>query len=184
MTLLILGLILFHGLHGVRILAPAWREARQAQMGENGWKGAFAILSIVAVILIIWGYGAAYADAPILWTSPAWMNHVTVLLMLPAFMLVPFNMRSGRFGKNPFLTAILIWSFAHLLANGNLVSVLTFGSFFIWAKWYILSTRKTATRNPTAPLVQDLVSMGIGAAIWAAFIFVVHEWLFGVAPLG
>ena len=70
MTYLILGLLIFLGAHSVRIVAPGWRDAQLARRGENGWKGVYSLISIVGLSLVIWGFGLARADSPVLWSPP------------------------------------------------------------------------------------------------------------------
>src|SRR5687768_1181855 len=86
MAMLVLGLLLFIGIHSVRIFADGWRTAMVARMGAIPWKAVYAILSIVGFVLMVWGYGQARQQMP-LWDPPAFMRHVTALLMLPVFML-------------------------------------------------------------------------------------------------
>ena len=64
MFLLILGLIVFLGVHSVRIVAPAWRDAQIARLGENGWKGLYSIVSLVGFVLFVWGYARAWPLLP------------------------------------------------------------------------------------------------------------------------
>ncbi|MGN6764584.1 MAG: NnrU family protein, partial [Rhizobiaceae bacterium] len=82
MSVLIIGLILFLGAHSVRIVAPAWRDQRIASMGQGPWRGFYSLVSIVGFVLLVWGYGLARPDAPVLYEPPLWMKHVTALLMI------------------------------------------------------------------------------------------------------
>lgn len=89
MSVLILGLLIFLGVHSIRIFADDWRTARIAQMGEKGWKGAYSVASIIGLALVIWGYGMARHAPVVLWLPPAWAPHLAGLLTLVAFILFP-----------------------------------------------------------------------------------------------
>ena len=185
MYLLILGLILFHGLHSIRMLAPEWRQARIDAMGEGPWKGIYSLATLLALVVIVFGYRSA--DPASLWAPPVWGRHLAILLILIAFVLMPFNLRSSRLAPithHPFLLAMILWSGGHLLANGEARAVLLFGSFFVWAIWNLTQVRKRADPlPPRAPLWQDALAMMIGVAIWLLFLLIAHQWLFGVSPL-
>ncbi|MGB7286346.1 MAG: NnrU family protein [Salaquimonas sp.] len=187
MLWLVAGLIMFHGLHSVRMIAPDWREAQIASMGEGKWKGLYSLLSIVALVLLIYGYSVARQSFTLVYFPPTWGLHPALVLMLLAFVLMTFNMRSSRFRRivhHPFLAAIVLWSVAHLLVNGDLASVLLFGSFLVWAicNWYVATNRKDPL-PPVAPLFHDVAAIIFGIALWVLFIWGAHEWLFGVSPI-
>ena len=123
MTLLILGLILFLGMHSIRIVADDWRTARVAQFGENGWKGLYSLASALGLALVVWGYGLARAEPVVLWAPPGWTKHVAALLTLPAFILiaaayVPGNRIKAAVG-HPMVAGVKVWAIAHLLSNGR-----------------------------------------------------------------
>src|SRR5262249_42670102 len=136
MTLLIVGLLLFFGTHALP-MAPALRERARMTLSAAAYPVLFSLLSAVAVVLIVIGYGQMRGDArtnPELWTPPVALRHVTLLLMLPALILVvaayvPSRIRTAV--KHPMLAGIKLWAVAHLLANGDLASVLLFGSFLL-----------------------------------------------------
>lgn len=187
MYVLILGLLLFLGVHSVRIAAPAWRDARLSAMGEGAWKGAYSVVSFVGLALIVWGYGLAWQDNVFLYAPPVWTKHVAALLMLLA--LISFSvyaMPAGRLKpalKHPMLLSVKIWAVAHLLANGDLTSVLLFGSFLAWAVADRISVKRRATTGITpGPVTWDIGALVLGVALYALFVWRLHEWLFGVAP--
>ena len=187
MIWLIAGLLIFHGIHSLRMIAPGWRDAQVASMGEGKWKGLYSLVSLFALVLMIWGYSEARPYSDIVYVPPDWGRHLAWLIMLPAFILMTFNMRSSRLRAlthHPFLTAVILWSIAHLLANGDMASVLLFGSFLIWA---VFTYRNAVLRNsdlpPVAPLAQDIGAIVAGILLWAVFMFWAHNWLFGVSPV-
>lgn len=192
MRLFILGLVLFLGIHSIRIVADDWRTARILQSGERLWKLAFAIISIVGFLLIIQGYGHARQTTPLLYTPPVWTKHVATLLILPAFILVAAAYVKGTRIKarvgHPMILGVKLWAFAHLIANGTLVDVLLFGSFLVWAVLdYIASRRRdraAGTVYPVGPVSRDWIAVGAGALAWFVFGFFLHGPLIGVRPFG
>src|SRR5262249_29775168 len=152
-----------------------------------------SLLSAVAVVLIVIGYGQMRGDArtnPELWTPPVALRHVTLLLMLPALILVvaayvPSRIRTAV--KHPMLAGIKLWAVAHLLASGDLASVLLFGSFLLWAGLDRVSVGRRQAPGPlgsrTGGLVGDTVAVIVGVAIYLLLVSWGHRWLFGVSPL-
>ena len=190
MGLFIAGLVIFLGIHSVGILAPAWREAQIAQRGEKAWKGLYTVISLVGFALLIYGYGLARQAPALLYTPPAVLRHIALLLMVPVFPLLFAAYLPGRIktaAKHPMLLAVKIWATAHLLANGSLVDVLLFGSFLVWA----VADRIAAKRRPVPRVVpgappsafNDAIALVGGLALYAAFLMGVHLWLIGVSPL-
>ena len=59
MIYLVLGLIVFLGVHSVRIVADDWRAAQIARIGEGKWKGIYSLLSLAGFVLMVWGFGQA-----------------------------------------------------------------------------------------------------------------------------
>ncbi|MDP3614653.1 MAG: NnrU family protein, partial [Rubrivivax sp.] len=88
MTVLILGLVLFLGVHSVRIFAEDWRTGVRARLGEGPFKGVYSLLSLLGLVLIVWGYGLARQQPVLLWVPPVWTRHLAALLTLPAFVML------------------------------------------------------------------------------------------------
>ena len=190
MLLFIAGLVIFLGVHSVGIVAPAWREARIARLGEPGWKGLYSVVSIIGFALLIYGYGLARQAPVVLYAPPTMLRHVALALMLPVFPLLLAAYLPGRIqtaAKHPMLLAVKIWATAHLLANGTLVDALLFGAFFAWAVLdHIAAKRRAAARAvPGAPpsAFNDAIALIGGLGLYAAFLMGVHLWLIGVSPL-
>lgn len=187
MMYLVLGLILFLGIHSVSIVAPAWRGARSAAMGEGAWKGLYSVVSIAGFALLIYGYGLARQQPDVLYTPPAAMRHLAMLLMLPVFPLLLAAYLPGRLkraAKHPMLLAVKFWALAHLLANGNLADVLLFGGFLVWAVADRISMKRRVQRPlPGAPpsAMNDVIAVVGGVVIYALFVYWAHVWLIGVA---
>jgi uncharacterized membrane protein len=190
MLLFIVGLVIFLGIHSVAIVAPAWRDRQLAERGEKAWKGLYSIVSIVGFVLMIYGYGLARQSPVVLYTPPAMLRHLALLLMLPVFPLLLAAYLPGRIqaaAKHPMLLAVKIWATAHLLANGTLVDVLLFGAFLAWAVADRIAVKRRARPRavPGAPPspANDAIALVGGLVIYAAFLFAVHRWLIGVSPL-
>lgn len=190
MTTLVLGLILFLGLHSVSIVAPAWRDGMVAQLGEGKWKGLYSLVSAVGFVMIIVGYGWARQSPVLLYVPPIWLRHVALLLLLPVFPLLLAVYLPGRIksaAKHPMLLATKFWALAHLLANGMAADVLLFGGFLAWAVADRISfKRRTQRPLPSAPAspMNDVIAVVGGLALYAVFLFWAHGWLFGVSPMG
>jgi uncharacterized membrane protein len=192
MTALILGLILFLGVHSVRIVAEDWRTRSRARLGENAYKGLYSLLSIGGFLLLLWGYGQARLDPLVLWGSPAWARHLASLLTLVAFILlmaayVPNNGIKARL-HHPMVLGIKVWALSHLLANNTLADVLLFGGFLVWAVFSFRAARGRDRAAGTVYLAGTLAgtaaTLVIGAVAWAAFAMWAHAAWIGVAPFG
>jgi uncharacterized membrane protein len=190
MTMLIIGLVIFLGVHAIRIVAEGWRQAQIARFGEHAWKLGFSVLSAVGLGLIIWGYGAARQAPVVLWNPPPGMRHAAGLLTLIAFVFlaaayVPRNHLKARF-HHPMVLGVKAWAVAHLLANGTLADVLLFGSFLVWAVCsYIAARRRDRLAGVTYPAGSaggTLTTAVAGTAAWALFAFWLHGVLIGVRP--
>lgn len=188
MGTLVIGLVIFLGVHSVSIVNPAWRDRMVDQIGEWPWKGIYALVSLIGLVLIIGGYAQARLDPIVLYVPPTWLRHVAVLLLLPAFPLLLAAYLPGRIKiavGHPMLAATTVWALAHLLANGNLADVLLFGAFLVWAAADRASMQHRAPRAiPGAPpsKANDWIAVGGGLALYVAFVLRLHEWLFGIAP--
>ncbi len=190
MTLLILGLVLFLGVHSTRIVAEGWRTQMLGKLGPNGWKGVYSVLSIVGFVLIIQGYAAARLEPTVLWGAPTWVRHAAALLTLVAFVFlaaayVPKNGIKARL-RHPMVLGVKVWALAHLLANNTLADVLLFGSFLLWA---VLSFRAARARDrqqqalvPASALPMTVVTVVVGVGAWLAFAMWAHQAWIGVHP--
>ena len=192
MTLLILGLVIFLGMHAVRVFADDWRSRFIASRGAGAWKGLYSVVSVLGLALIVWGYGAARQQPVLLWIAPVWTRHLAALLTIPAFVLlvatyVPGNSIKARV-HHPMVLGVTLWALAHLLANNTLADLLLFGGFLLWA---VLSFRAARARDGAAGVVYPpgragptAVAVLVGLGAWALFAFWAHGLLFGVRPFG
>ena len=192
MTILILGLLVFLGVHSTRVFADGLRTRFIAQRGEIAWKGVYSVLSIAGFALLVWGYSLARQQPVALWTPPVATRHIAALLTLVSFILlaaayVPGNAIKARL-RHPMVLGVKVWALAHLLANGTLADVLLFGSFLVWA---VLSYRAARQRDRAAgvqPLASKAIPTGItvvaGVGAWLVFAMWLHLALIGVRPFG
>jgi len=198
---LILGLVLFLGVHALRVFAEGTRERLIGSMGPFVYKAFYSIVSIIGLLLIVSGYAAARTEPIILYTPPMGMAHAASLLTLIAFVLlaaayIPGNMILRKL-KHPMTLAVKVWAFAHLLSNGTLADVLFFGGFLVWSVLVYRSARRRppvenpglsnlpaviASRPPS--MLASLLTLVVGIGAWAWFAFQGHALLIGVAPFG
>ena len=191
MLVLILGLLIFLGMHSVRIFADDWRTATLAHLGEKPWKGAYSLVSLVGFALIVWGYGLARAQPLGLWAPPSWARHLAALLMLFSLVLlvaanVPKNGIKARL-HHPQVLAVKTWAFGHLLAAGMLHDAVLFGAFLLWSVLLFTASRRRDRREgttyPPGTTKGTVITIVVGVAAWAAFAFWLHALLIGVKPV-
>jgi uncharacterized membrane protein len=190
MSLLILGLILFLGMHSVHMLAPGWRERVVARIGLLPWKGLYSVVSIAGFVLIVVGFGMARQTPVLLYAPPLWLKHLNALFTLVAFVLiaaayVPRNHLKAKIG-HPMLAGVKLWAFGHLLAIGYVHDVVLFGAFLVWAiADFAVSRRRdraAGTVYPAGTAVGDALAVVAGVVVWAIFAFLLHVRLIGVNP--
>lgn len=192
MTLLILGLVLFLGVHSLRIVSNDWRMRQRARLGENRWKALYSLASIAGFVLIVYGFGVARQQPVLLYASPSGLRHLNALFTLLAFVLVaaayvPRNHLKAKLG-HPMLAGVKTWAFGHLLATGMLHDVVLFGAFLLWAIVDFISARRrdrlAGTTYPAGTVRGDAVTVIVGLVAWAVFAHWLHTWLIGVSPWG
>ncbi len=191
MPVLILGLLLFLGVHSLRLFADGWRSRQLARLGEKPWKGLYALASLIGFVLTCWGFGLARQHPVLLYVPPLALRHLNALFTLIAFVLlaaayVPRNHLKAKFG-HPMLLGVKVWAFGHLLATGMLHDVVLFGAFLLWAiLLFIVSRRRdrrAGTVYPAGTLGGDALAVVIGIVAWVVFALWLHLWLIGVNPI-
>ncbi|MCX8520471.1 MAG: NnrU family protein [Rhodoferax sp.] len=192
MAALIVGLLVFLGVHSLRIFASDWRIQARARFGAGVFKGVYALVSLVGLLLIVWGFGLARELPTLLWLPPAGLRHVAALLNVLAFVLlaaayVPGNSIKARL-HHPMLLGIKTWALAHLLANGNLAHVLLFGSFLVWSVLAFVSCRRRdralQTFYPPGTAAATGLTVALGVLAAGVFALWLHGLLIGVKPFG
>lgn len=188
MSLLILGLLVFLGMHSLRMIAPSWRDAGIAAVGEGPWRGLYSLISLAGLMAIILGWGDAVAWATVFYEPARWIKHLALLLMLFSFVSASVSVfPAGRLKpllKHPLLASVKIWAFAHLLANGDSAAFILFGSFLAWAviKRISLNRRDAPVAQP-GPVLWDIAAVVAGLMLYWLFVQTLHLWLFNVTPL-
>ena len=189
MTILILGILVLIGIHFVPAF-PDLRDRLMARLGKSGYRALFSIVSTLGLALVIWGF----AEAPVvqIWSPPDWTRHLALLLMLPVFPLLLAAYLPGKIKaklRHPMLSAIKFWALAHLIANGDLASIILFGSFLAYA---VIDRILLKRRPPAEPMPQpseaqarrnDIISVFGGLALYVIFLVWLHPLLIGVSPL-
>lgn len=191
MATLVLGLVIFLGLHSTRIFAEPLRAQAIGRLGEGPWKGIYSLLSVIGFVLIVWGFAQARFSAPALWTPPLGARHVAILLMLVSTLLFAgYFLKQSQIAvavHHPMVWSVAAFGLAHLIANGSAVDVVLFGAFFIWALADLMSSYARDRRNsivyPEPNWGATLGAIVLGFALWAVIAFWLHSWLFGVPAL-
>lgn len=189
MAVLIAGLILFFGVHSVRIVANGWVERSIDRMGRAPWTALYSLVAIVGVVLIVYGYGLARQTPEVLYAPPVWLRHLSMLLLVPVFPLLFAAYLPGRIqtlARHPMLVATKLWAVAHLLANGTVADVLLFGGFLVWAVADRISLKhRSGAPVPALPRTafNDVIAVVAGLALYVAFVLWLHAALIGVAPV-
>lgn len=188
MVLLVAGLAVFLATHVYAGVRDRGSGGLAARLGEVPYKVAFSIASGIGLVLIVYGYGQS-RGIPV-WSPPSGMRHATLALMLPAMiLLVATYLPLGHIKKavkHPSLTAVKVWAFAHLLANGDLASMLLFGTFLAWAVFGRIAAKRRGDNGPagTPGVAGDLIALLVGAGLYALLAFYLHPVLFGVSVIG
>ena len=188
---MILGLVLFLGVHTLTT-QRGLRARVIASSGEGGYKIGYSLVSALGLVLIVWGFAHYRATGMWeIWTPPTALKHLTVALMLPAVILVVASYIRGRIYtrlKHPMLTGIKLWAAAHLLANGDLGSIILFGSFLGWAVFDRISLKHRADSGaPPIPVGgpgNDLIAVAVGIVAYLALAFAFHPVVIGVPVFG
>lgn len=189
MWVLIAGLVLFLGIHTLPAL-PRKRHKMFRRLGDKNYKLAFTAISLIGLVLIIWGYSMVSDQDPILFDMPHGLNHLTMLLVMIAFVLFASSFFQGRIRywvRHPQVLAVKVWALAHLLVKGgDVAALLLFGSFLAWAVFDRISLKKreqigmVRTRDFTPKILHDVYAVVAGVAVYLAFVFYLHKWLIGV----
>jgi uncharacterized membrane protein len=198
MSILVIGLILFLGIHSIRIVSDATRTRLIEQYSLNTFKLTYTVVSFLGLALIVYGYGQTRIDPVFLWHPPVFTRHLAFALVAIAFIVlaatyVPNNAIKLRLG-HPMYASIKIWAFAHLLANGRLGDVVLFGAFLVWAVIGFVSCRRrdrlmqagkqNAQASVSSSMPATLMTIVIGLVAYIVFAIWLHKMLIGVSIVG
>jgi len=191
MSWLIVGLVLFLGIHSIRIVAEPLRQRVVGQIGLLPFKAVYGVVSLVGLVLIVYGYGMARMEPVVLYQPPSFLRHLTMLLMLIVFPALLAAYLPGRIQstlKHPMLVAVKVWALSHLLVNGTLADVLLFGAFLLWAVADRISVKRRTDSRPFVQLpasgLNDVIVIVGGLGLYLAFSFWLHPILIGVPAVG
>lgn len=178
-----LGLLFWSGSHLMKRVAPDLRARLGA--GDAG-RGPVALGIFLGLVLMAIGIrGAPYIPV---WTPPAFLTHLNNLMVLIAFYLMAIAGQGvwlDRKMRHPMLTGIKLWAVAHLLVNGDLVSMLLFGGLLAWAVVEVVLINRAQpdwTPPPPAPQRKEITFPIATLAVFAIIAWV-HTWL-GYYPFG
>lgn len=191
LAVMCVGLVLFIGTHAV----TTQRDLRARLIGIGGdavYKMGYTILAVAGIVLISYGFSAYRAGGPVeVWDPPRWTRHVSEALMLPAAILLVAAYARGRIYrtvKHPMITAVKLWALAHLVANGDLGSIILFGALLGWAVFDRISLkRRSDPGGPPIPVggpKNDAIAVGVGIVVYLALGFVFHPYVIGVSIFG
>lgn len=191
LALMVLGLALFFSAHVFTTMREA-RASAIATLGEPVYKLIYTAVSLAGLALIVWGYAHYRANGWInVWYPPTAFKHLTIALMLPAAIMIVAAYIRGRIYtmlKHPMLAAVKLWALSHLLANGDLGSIILFGSFLAWAVYDRISLKhRTDAGGPPIPvggIQNDLIAVAVGIVVYLALAFAFHPVVIGVPVVG
>jgi len=177
LTVLILGLLVFLATHVFVTMREA-RAAVIAQCGQNTYRALFSIVSLGSLALIVWGY--EHAPWIAVWSPPAVFRHITIgLMLLAAIALVAYFVPSHlkAWLKHPLLVSAKTWAFAHLLANGDLASIVMFAVFLAWGVYARIAAKRRGDEGfstPPAGWTNDVIVVALGVVIFLALGYAFH----------
>ncbi len=180
------GLILFFGTHYFSAFRSRTDGGLAQRMGRGPYMGLYSLLTLAGFILMIWGFGNLKPWIPV-WTPPSWTRHIAMALMLPAVILLVAAYAPTGFikkaVKHPMLAAVMLWSLAHLTANGDLASIILFASFLLFGiidRIAVSRRGDVGAANAKPNILGDLIALAVGGAVYAVIVFYLHYILFGV----
>jgi len=187
----IIGLVVFLGAH-VFVSMRDRRAALISSIGRGPYLGLFAVVSIVGLALIGYGFARYRAEGLIpLWYPPAWTRQVVVVLMWPASIAVVAAYIPGdikRVLKHPMLVGVKLWAAAHLCANGDLGGIVLFGAVLVWAAYDRVTLKhRTDAGAPPIPVGgrrNDIIAVVVGTIVYLALGFVFHPIVIGLPAFG
>jgi uncharacterized membrane protein len=191
MATLLLGLVLFFAAH-VFVTLRGPRAAVIKRVGEWPYKGIMALVSLVGLALVFYGFGQYRATQWVdVWSPPRWTFYITQILMWPASIAVVAAYSRGniwRSLKHPMLVGVKTWAVAHLISNGDLGSIVLFGSFLAWAVYDRITLKRRI--DPGAPPIpvgghrHDVIALVVGTVLYLALGFIFHPLVVGIPVFG
>jgi len=184
MTLLYIGSLLFGGSHLFSILFPGLRDSFSAQLGERAWKALYGVVSLAGLVLMVVGFRQARAEPDMIYDGLIGLKHLTMPLVLLAFILIGASHGKGYLKKwlhNPMSIGIVLWSVGHLLVNGQRSALWLFGTFLVVGLADIIMSEIRGKRADYIPRVRsDILAVVIGVVLYAVFLFGFHPYVLGI----
>lgn len=185
MVMMLFGLVVFLGIHLVTTV-KGLRASLIGTLGEGPYKGFYSLLAASGLLLTAYGYALWRASGPMqVWNPPVGMRHLTLLLMLFAAIAivaayVPSHVKAWL--KHPMLVGVKTWAVAHLLANGDIASIVLFGAVLAWAVFDRISVKRRNLPVPVAPKnwAGDALVIGGGLVLYLALAYLFHPYVVGV----
>ena len=192
LLVMILGLVLFLGIHTLTTQRDARAALIKALGGEGTYKALYGLMALVGLALIVWGFAHYRAgEFRQIWHPPTFLKHLNIALMLPAVILVVAAYMRGRIYekvKHPMLAGVKLWAFGHLLANGDLGGIILFGSFLGWAVFDRISLKRRADAGgppiPVGGVANDVIAVVVGIVAFLALAFAFHPVVIGIPVMG
>lgn len=186
MVWLILGVLLWSIIHLYPSIAENHRHQLSASMA-NKYQGIYALIIVSSIVLMVIGWKQTVPTQ--IYNPPVWGRHLTMLLILVAIILfgaANVKTRLRLWVRHPMLTGMLVWSIGHLLANGDIRSLILFGGLGIWAivSQVTISRRDGAWVKPndSKGLKTDIILIGVSLVLYAILLFG-HPYFTGMSVI-
>jgi uncharacterized membrane protein len=191
MNELIAGLVLFVGVHSVRIVAEGWRSRMLARVGEKTWKLGYTALALLGLALMVHGFGQARLAPEWVFVPPPWGRHANMGLMLVSMVLLVASHSPKSHYKawlhHPMLWATVLWGAAHLMVRHQKHDAVLFGVLTVWALLALASSyardRRERVVYPRPALKNTLIATAVGAALYLALVLGLHKLMTGLSPV-
>jgi len=183
MVLLVLGVLLFAGVHLIPSLAPGVKSAWLGRLGQGGYKGTFSLLLLAAFALIIVGWRSAQVTH--VYLPSAALHAPALALLIIAFLLMVVAQRKShlrRLVRHPQLTGVLLWGVAHLLLNGDSRSLVLFGGMTLWALLEIVAINRRDgiwIKEDAPGWGAELLTLAITVIVVGVIVYI-HPWIAGM----
>lgn len=187
MLMLVLGVALWSVVHLYKSMGHGHRAGVVSAMGEMPYKGVFSLLIVASLVLIVMGWKSAPPTS--LWLPPVWMRHITLLLVPIAVILfisarAPTDLKQVI--RHPQMVGVKLWALAHLLANGEVRSIILFGGLLAWAVLEVIFINKRDgawVKPPRQGALKTTITVVIGLAL-SVGLMMGHRWFTGVPIFG
>jgi uncharacterized membrane protein len=173
--------------HFMPSLWPDIRARLVERFGMRRYRGLFALLMVGSLVLMVIGWRNTVPQP--VYLPSGWGRFAALVLMFPALPLffaarLPTNLRRAL--RHPQLTGVLLWSIAHLLANGDVRSLVLFSLLGAWAvaEMFLINLREGPRTLPEPlPITSDVIWVAVGTVAYVLLLYL-HKYISGVALIG